>query len=77
MATFKFIGTPLNIKYDYLCSVCYYNLAEPNNYIKYRKDSINVGNLGLVGMMLSPYLLNNKEICRRCSKFDADYKNII
>ena len=77
LATFKFIGTPLNIKYDYLCSVCYYNLAEPKNYIKYRKDSINVGNLGLVGMMLSPYLLNNKEICRRCAKFDADYKNII
>ena len=76
LATFYFTGAQLNIKYNYLCRVCYYQLAEPKNYIKYQNNSFNIGNYGLVGMMLGPYLLNRKELCRKCAKFDADYKII-
>jgi hypothetical protein len=76
IAKFHFIGVSLNIKYDYLCSVCYFKLGEPKNYVKYNKEYNNIVNYGLVGILLNNCVLNNKELCRYCAKFDADYKCI-
>ena len=78
MAKFLFVGTPLNIKYNYLCRVCYFELAEPKNYIPYKGDFNNVGSYGLIGNFIGLNLLTNRnrEICRKCAKFNASYKCI-
>ena len=73
-ATFFFIGRPLNIKYNYLCRVCYFELAEPKNYIPYKGVINNFG--GLTGYLFGMALMNNQEICRKCAKFNASYKFI-
>ena len=76
-ATFHFIGEPFNRNFLYLCRKCYYDLAEPKNYIKlidnkYRMDPF-IG--GLIGI-LNPNLAFRNELCRKCAKYNADYKLI-
>ena len=73
-ARFHFIGSPLNVKYDYLCEGCYYYLAEPYNYAKINKPVIQPYNYYLLGMITIQDLTNT--ICRKCLKVNASYKLI-
>ena len=68
------IGSPLNVKYDYLCEGCYYYLAEPYNYVKINKPVIHPNNYYLMGMINIQNLTNT--ICRKCLKVNASYKLI-
>jgi hypothetical protein len=76
-ATFHYVGRPLNITYKYLCRVCYFELAEPKNYIKYKSPFNNIASYGIVGGnmgMMAPITRN--EICYKCLKFPASYESI-
>ena len=77
VARFHYVGRPLNITYKYLCSVCYFELAEPKNYIKYESPFNNIASYGILGGiigMMTPITRN--EICYKCLKFPASYKSI-
>ena len=76
-ATFHFIGEPFNQNFLYLCRKCYYDLAEPKNYIKLidNKYSMDPFIGGLIGI-LNPNLAFRNELCRKCAKYNADYKLI-
>ena len=76
-ATFHYVGRPLNIAYKYLCRVCYFELAEPKNYIKYKNPFNNIASYGILGgimRMMAPITRN--EICYKCLKFPASYESI-
>ncbi len=81
-ATFHYVGRPLNITYKYLCRVCYFELAEPKNYIKYKSPFNNIPSYGILGGimgMMAPIMMapiTRNEICYKCLKFPASYKSI-
>ena len=75
-ATFHFIGEPLNIKYNYLCYRCYFDLAEPKNYMKINNEINNPYNYGIIGMLMGPSLLMGNKLCEKCIKCNATYKLI-
>ena len=77
MASFHFIGKPSNIIYQYLCRCCYYELAEPKNYIKFNNANNNRMNFRLFPIMNLQNLINrSSQYCNRCSQFNASYKLI-
>ena len=74
LATFHFVGRPLNIKYTYLCESCYFDLAEPKNYMKMGKPNFNPGFLGMNEIIANSNLLIGLNYCSKCAKYYASYK---
>ena len=76
MATFHFIVHPFNIKYKYLCGGCYFELAEPKNYIEIKNESSGLDDNAINIMNFVSNLLMANNYCESCAKFIANYKCI-
>ena len=71
-----FIRNTFNLTYKYLFKFCYFELAEPKNYIKLKSGFNNIPSYGIFGMIAGMIAPIQNEICRKCAKFNADYKYI-
>ena len=76
IATFHYVGSPLNIKFNYLCGGCYFELAEPRNYIEIKNESSGMDDDTANLMRVFSNLLMANNYCERCAKFIANYKCI-
>ena len=75
-ATFHFIGKPFYQNFQYLCQKCYYDMAEPKGYMKIYNIYNNVPLFGGLMPLLGPSPIFRNDLCRKCGKFNADYKLI-